>query len=388
MENNNPENSKNSNNPHESSEAANSGDSASNANKASSISNSGEASMSIRIKNMSPNSSPNSKSNLNSYTRTYDAHTTDDSDSNELNAEHSSGAKQKRNNLKHKNSRNNNYYHHHHHHHNINFENSSSKFNLNSSHFQSHQSQYSNFYNFKNSKTHAQSFQPHKQLVQQSTGPKVNSSASQNGFIDSNSNSSDASSLIKPCLVHKSSLTSDEEISSSSNNNNGTKPSQSLDKSENKLNDESLNAAKQGILKQNSAKNALFGESERGESVLVEKSGVGGGGGGNNSNITLLVDDTRFIVDPEIFKQHSNTMLGRMFNSALENKPNERGEYVVAYGISSSIFKAVLDFYKHGIIKCPPNVSVQELKEACDYLLIPFDGTTVRCHDLRGLLNE
>ena len=107
-----------------------------------------------------------------------------------------------------------------------------------------------------------------------------------------------------------------------------------------------------------------------------------------DSRITLVVDDTRFIVDPELFKQHSNTMLGRMFTSSLENKPNERGEYAVAYGISSTIFKAVLDFYKHGIIKCPPTVSIQELKEACDYLLIPFDGKTVRCHDLRGLLHE
>jgi BTB/POZ domain-containing protein 10 len=89
-----------------------------------------------------------------------------------------------------------------------------------------------------------------------------------------------------------------------------------------------------------------------------------------------------------MFKQHSNTMLGRMFSSTLENKPNERGEYAVAYGISSTIFRAVLDFYKHGIINCPPSVSVPELKEACDYLLIPFDGKTIRCHDLRGLLNE
>jgi BTB/POZ domain-containing protein 10 len=107
-----------------------------------------------------------------------------------------------------------------------------------------------------------------------------------------------------------------------------------------------------------------------------------------DNRITLVVDDTRFIVDPELFKQHSNTMLGRMFSSTLENKPNERGEYAVAYGISATIFKAVLDFYKHGIIKCPPTVSIQELKEACDYLLIPFDGKTVRCHDLRGLLHE
>ena len=109
----------------------------------------------------------------------------------------------------------------------------------------------------------------------------------------------------------------------------------------------------------------------------------------NGSNaITLIVDETKFLVDPEIFKQHSNTMLGRMFSSTLENKPNENGEYSVAYGISSTIFKAILDYYKHGVIKCPPNTTIQDLKDACDYLLIPFDGNTIRSHDLRSLLNE
>lgn len=41
------------------------------------------------------------------------------------------------------------------------------------------------------------------------------------------------------------------------------------------------------------------------------------------------------------------------------------------------------EFYKTGIIRCPPGVSVPELREACDYLLIPFDAKTVRCHNLR-----
>jgi hypothetical protein len=383
MENNNPENNKTPNSTHENSEA-NSNSASNNTNKTSSI-NPTEASISIHIKNISPNSSPNSKNNFNSYTRTYDAHTTDDSDTNELNLEQS-GAKQKRNNLKHKSSRSNNYYHHHHH--SLNSTNFETKFTQNNNHFHSHQSQYSNFYNFKNSKNHGQSFQPHRQLVQQNTSQKANSLASQsiyNATTGAASNiNSDTSSLIKPCLVHKNSLTSDEEISNNAQALNAIKQAENYDKNENKLSDDGLNQAKQGILKQNNCKNILFNENDKNDSVLIEKNS------NNNSNITLtlLVDDTRFIVDPEIFKQHSNTMLGRMFNSPLENKPNERGEYVVAYGISSSIFKAVLDFYKHGIIKCPPNVSVQELKEACDYLLIPFDGTTVRCHDLRGLLNE
>lgn len=105
--------------------------------------------------------------------------------------------------------------------------------------------------------------------------------------------------------------------------------------------------------------------------------------------INLLVDNTRFVIDPALFTAHPNTMLGRMFSSGLEfTHPNERGEYEVAEGISQSVFRAILEYYKNGVIKCPPTVSVPELKEACDYLLIPFDATTVRCQNLRGLLHE
>lgn len=99
--------------------------------------------------------------------------------------------------------------------------------------------------------------------------------------------------------------------------------------------------------------------------------------------INLLVDNTRFVIDPALFTAHPNTMLGRMFSSGLEfTHPNERGEYEVAEGISQSVFRAILEYYKNGVIKCPPTVSVPELKEACDYLLIPFDATTVRCQNL------
>lgn len=98
---------------------------------------------------------------------------------------------------------------------------------------------------------------------------------------------------------------------------------------------------------------------------------------------TLVVDNTRFVIDPSIFTAHPNTMLGRMFSSSLEfTHTNERGEYEVADGISASVFRAILEFYKGGLIKCPPSVSVQELREACDYLLVPFDANTVRCQNL------
>ncbi|CAG9855617.1 unnamed protein product [Phyllotreta striolata] len=105
--------------------------------------------------------------------------------------------------------------------------------------------------------------------------------------------------------------------------------------------------------------------------------------------VTLVVDSTRFVVDPAIFTAHPNTMLGRMFSSSLEfTHTNERGEYEVADGISASVFRAILEYYKGGLIKCPPSVSVQELREACDYLLVPFDANTVKCQNLRGLLHE
>lgn len=108
-----------------------------------------------------------------------------------------------------------------------------------------------------------------------------------------------------------------------------------------------------------------------------------------DERLTLVVDNTRFVVDPQLFAAHPNTMLGRMFTSGVEwARPNERGEYEVADGISATVFRAILDYYRSGFIQCPPSVSVQELREACDYLLLPFDAHTVKCKNLRGLLHE
>ncbi|KAH9509039.1 BTB/POZ domain-containing protein 10 [Bulinus truncatus] len=110
-----------------------------------------------------------------------------------------------------------------------------------------------------------------------------------------------------------------------------------------------------------------------------------------SERITLVVDETRFIVDPELLRQRPETMLGRMFSSSLENnftRPNERGEFEVADGISATVFRAILDYYKTGVVRCPPSVPVHELREACDYLLVPFDASTVRCQNLRAFLHE
>ncbi|PWA24882.1 BTB/POZ domain-containing protein 10-like [Gambusia affinis] len=107
--------------------------------------------------------------------------------------------------------------------------------------------------------------------------------------------------------------------------------------------------------------------------------------------VTLIVDNTRFVVDPAIFIAQPNTMLGRMFGSCRDNnftRPNEKGEFEVADGISSTVFRAILDYYKSGIIRCPDGVSIPELREACDYLCISFNYSTIKCRDLSALMHE
>lgn len=64
----------------------------------------------------------------------------------------------------------------------------------------------------------------------------------------------------------------------------------------------------------------------------------------NMDRVTLVVDETRFVIDPQLFRAHSNTMLGRMFSISWETSlvANERGEYEIANGISATIFRALL----------------------------------------------
>lgn len=40
------------------------------------------------------------------------------------------------------------------------------------------------------------------------------------------------------------------------------------------------------------------------------------------------------------------------------------------------------DYYKTGLINCPPSIRIPELREACDYLLIPFNAQVIRCQNL------
>ncbi|XP_032074655.1 BTB/POZ domain-containing protein KCTD20 isoform X1 [Thamnophis elegans] len=107
--------------------------------------------------------------------------------------------------------------------------------------------------------------------------------------------------------------------------------------------------------------------------------------------VTLIVDGARFVVNPQIFIAHPDTMLGRMFGPGREynfTRPNEKGEYEIAEGISSAVFRIVLDYYKTGIIHCPDGISIPDLRDTCDYLCINFDFNTIKCQDLSALLHE
>lgn len=46
------------------------------------------------------------------------------------------------------------------------------------------------------------------------------------------------------------------------------------------------------------------------------------------------------------------------------------------------------DYYKTGVIRCPDGISIPELREACDYLCISFEYSTIKCRDLSALLHE
>ena len=39
-------------------------------------------------------------------------------------------------------------------------------------------------------------------------------------------------------------------------------------------------------------------------------------------------------------------------------------------------------YYKNGVMQCPAIVNIADLKEACQYFLVPFSTDTVKCYNL------
>ena len=179
------------------------------------------------------------------------------------------------------------------------------------------------------------------------------------------STSSSNSTRCKPCLVKRSSqsMSGSEELDSP-------------------LRDSLSTAGKIDGKSRRSGSSPLFNNMSQTASGMKQSERV-------TEKVALVVEEARFLVEPDLFRAHPNTMLGRMFTSSLEfAKPNDKGEYKIADGMSAAVFRVVLDYYRSGMIRCPPDISVHELRDACDYLLIPFDASTVRSQNLRGLLHE
>ncbi|KAL5102839.1 BTB/POZ domain-containing protein KCTD20 [Taenia crassiceps] len=57
-------------------------------------------------------------------------------------------------------------------------------------------------------------------------------------------------------------------------------------------------------------------------------------------------------------------------------------------GVAANVFRVILDYYLLGKMTCPPDVSVRQLKQACEYFLVPFNHETVACSNLREFLHE
>lgn len=56
---------------------------------------------------------------------------------------------------------------------------------------------------------------------------------------------------------------------------------------------------------------------------------------------------------------------------------------VSAHWFFFCLFTVLLqDYYKTGVIRCPDGISIPELREACDYLCISFEYSTIKCRDL------
>ncbi|XP_078480989.1 BTB/POZ domain-containing protein 10 [Ciona intestinalis] len=112
-----------------------------------------------------------------------------------------------------------------------------------------------------------------------------------------------------------------------------------------------------------------------------------------DKTLVLLVDETRFVVDRHLFNAYPDTMLAKMFSSCMIDdrgwtKPNADGEYEIRELVSAYVFKALLEYYTNGVVKCPPGVSVRDLRTACEYFLIPFNYQTIKCNNLGTFMHE
>lgn len=110
-----------------------------------------------------------------------------------------------------------------------------------------------------------------------------------------------------------------------------------------------------------------------------------------DGEVSIVVGGRRFVCSTALFQGHPDTMLGRMFGACMDTqltRPDDNGDHVIGQPVTAAAFQSILHYYRSGQIRCPPNVSVAELHEACNFFLIPFTHTSVKCENLGHLLQQ
>ncbi|CAF3509317.1 unnamed protein product [Rotaria sp. Silwood1] len=108
------------------------------------------------------------------------------------------------------------------------------------------------------------------------------------------------------------------------------------------------------------------------------------------SNLHRFDFHHQIITDENILDYHRYHILIDKFKSSfwINRKWFFTHQHYKSKDFTSWIIFYSIQPYSVGTIRCPPSVSIQDLREACDYFLIPFDQLTIQCQDLCGLLHE
>jgi len=104
--------------------------------------------------------------------------------------------------------------------------------------------------------------------------------------------------------------------------------------------------------------------------------------------LLILPQNSRISRFPEPIYTNNSWVDSSYFSACVSVQPNDNGEYVLSESVSANVFKALLDYYTTGSIRCPLGVSVSELRESCDYFMIPFNSEIVKCDNLAELMHE
>ena len=108
--------------------------------------------------------------------------------------------------------------------------------------------------------------------------------------------------------------------------------------------------------------------------------------------VSLSIDGQTCRIAVADFHKYPDTMLGRMFGSAREQglaRANSQGSFALENThIAADALLCALSYYRNGgTIVCPPDLDVEDLVEACEYLMIDVSLKTISCRNLGKLMH-